>query len=210
MIHVPSQCLSVALQFNYVSTIRQDVRYFAYWTRRRSLRECSQTEQGDDRYVTSLQPDEMTIGTWHFATGRDDDRYATFLKLPETTTGSIPSNDRTSFQIISMKLKCSVKCDANNLFADRFLQRNCVITCVRVCSSWFWKLWSSVMSSILTTCKILRKRNEQLLQKTLLWVVTRWKKGVGKTQGRFKMIGRRFWIWNCKNLLHNTTCRCLC
>ena len=49
------------------------------------------------------------------ATGRDDDRYVTFLQLYETPIGSIPRNNRaTSFQIISAKLKCSVKCDVNN------------------------------------------------------------------------------------------------
>ena len=68
--------------------VRQDVRYFA-------------SELDDGRYVNVP------------ATGRDDDRYVTFLV---TTIGSIPRNDRTaSFQIISMKLKCSVKCDANNI-----------------------------------------------------------------------------------------------
>ena len=39
-----------------------------------------------------------------------------FLQLDETTIDSIAGNNRTtSCQIISAKLKCSVKCDANNV-----------------------------------------------------------------------------------------------
>ena len=60
------------------------------------------TGRDDDRYVTFL------------AIARNDDRYVTFLQPNETTISSIPRNDRTSFQIISMTLKCSVKCDAYN------------------------------------------------------------------------------------------------
>ena len=73
-----------------------------FWTRRRSVRECSQTERGDDRYVT-------------------------FLQLPNTTIGSIPRNSRrTSFQIISSKLKYSVNCNANSNFEKfrNFLENN--------------------------------------------------------------------------------------
>ena len=58
------------------------------------------TERDDGRYVNVP------------ATGRDDDRYVTILHLHETTI--VLSQEMTaSFQIISAKLKCSVKCDAN-------------------------------------------------------------------------------------------------
>ena len=51
----------------------------------------------------TLQLNETTIGT------------RMFLQLGETTNGSISRNNRTSFQIMSAKLKCSVKCDANSI-----------------------------------------------------------------------------------------------
>ena len=95
-----------------LSTI-QDVRYFA-------------SELDDCRYVNVP------------VTGRDDDRYVTFLQLNETTIVSIPRNDRTtSFQIISAKLKCSVKCDANEVVSVfhitdlRCVRKNLVVLCQR-------------------------------------------------------------------------------
>ena len=67
------------------------------------------TELDDGRYV--IFP----------ATVRYDGRYVTFLQLDETTIGSISRNDRTtSFQIISAKLRCSVKCDANSYLKFTF------------------------------------------------------------------------------------------
>ena len=55
---------------------------------------------------TFLQLDETPIGTWRF------------LQLPETTIDYIPRNNHTiSFQIISTKLKCSMKCDANSKYS---------------------------------------------------------------------------------------------
>ena len=59
------------------------------------------------------------------ATERDDDRY---VIIP--ATGSIRRNNRiTSFQIISAKLKCSVKCGANSI----------VISCMNVLDKKFMK-----------------------------------------------------------------------
>ena len=76
------------------------------------------------RYVNNLQLGETTIGTWQF------------LQLHETTIDSIPRNNRTSFQIISAKLKCSVKCDANTLIVFIIPQclhrvKNCVLVSQR-------------------------------------------------------------------------------
>ena len=59
------------------------------------------TELDDGRYVN--------VPT----TGRDDDQYVTFLQLDETKIATIPRNNRTSFQIISVKLKWFVKYDVN-------------------------------------------------------------------------------------------------
>ena len=51
-------------RFNNVSTIRQDVRYFA-------------SELDDGQYVNVLKLNETTFGRYVFisATGRDDDRF---------------------------------------------------------------------------------------------------------------------------------------
>ena len=80
------------------------MRYFAYkCTRWRSVRDCSQTERDDDRC------------SWNCTRRR-------FLQLDETAIGAVPRNNRTiSFQIISAKCKCSVKCDANRVIASLFV-----------------------------------------------------------------------------------------
>ena len=71
------------------------------------------TERDDGRYMNVLKLNETTIDRYVFIppTGRDNDR-------------SIQRNNRTtSFQIISAKLKCSVKCDANSILLDTFIDK---------------------------------------------------------------------------------------
>ena len=90
MNHVPSQ------MYKFLNNLTMFLRYHKMCV-------TLLTERDDGRYLNVL------------ATGRDGDRYVAHLQLHETTIASILRNDRTSFQIISAKLKCSVKCYANNL-----------------------------------------------------------------------------------------------
>ena len=62
------------------------------------------TELDDGRYVDAP------------ATGRDDDRYVFIPATGRDDDRYVTRNNRTSFQIISAKLKCSVKRDANKHF----------------------------------------------------------------------------------------------
>ena len=76
------------------------MRYFAHkCTRRRSERDCSQTERDDDRRYVNM-----------FGTAQDD------ISCNSTRRRSFcPRNNRTSFQTLSANWKCSVKCDANSM-----------------------------------------------------------------------------------------------
>ena len=105
------------------------------WTRRRPVAiDYPATGRDDDRYViipATGRDDDRYVNTP--ATGRVDGRYMTFLATARDDDRSIPRNNHlTSFPTLSAKWKCSVKCDANNCFAQQLEFHVLIITTTRL------------------------------------------------------------------------------
>ena len=76
----------------------------------------------DDRCVTVLKLDETTTRSYVFIleTAQDD------ISCNSTRRRSLLSQEITSFQTLSAKGKCSVKCDANNCIKNAEQARTCL------------------------------------------------------------------------------------
>ena len=90
------------------------------------------TERDGGRYVNVLKLNETTIGTWHFCNRRRRRWVHNISAIARDYDLSILRHDRTSYQTISVKLKCSVKCDANRSVSVNFE----IFTCKSIVVHW--------------------------------------------------------------------------